>query len=129
MTDAIFSAITGFLLFSGALLMLIASLGLVRMPDLLTRMHATTKAGALGSGLMVLSVAVHFGQIDIVARAVAVVIFIILTAPVAAHAIGRASYFVGVPLWEGTVKDELKNRYDAKSHLLHSEHQRPADDP
>jgi multicomponent Na+:H+ antiporter subunit G len=121
MTDTVFQAITFFLLLVGAILMLIAALGLVRMPDLLTRMHATTKAGALGSGVMVLAVAFHFGQTDIVARALAVVIFVILTAPVAAHAIGRASYFVGVPLWEGTVKDELKDRYDAKRHILHSE--------
>jgi multicomponent Na+:H+ antiporter subunit G len=127
MTEMVFTVITAGLLLTGALLMLIAALGLVRMPDLLTRMHATTKAGALGSGLMVLAVAVHFGQTDIVARAVAVVIFIILTAPVAAHAIGRASYFVGVPLWEGTVKDELKNRYDARQHTLRSEAEPPPD--
>jgi multicomponent Na+:H+ antiporter subunit G len=125
MTDTIFTVITAFLLLTGAVLMLIAALGIVRMPDLLTRMHATTKAGALGSGLMVLSVAFHFGQTDIVARAVAVVVFIILTAPVAAHAIGRASYFVGVPLWDGTVKDELKHRYDPDKHVLHSETQEP----
>jgi multicomponent Na+:H+ antiporter subunit G len=127
MTDSIFSFVAFAFLMIGAVLMLIAALGLVRMPDLLTRMHATTKAGALGSGLMVLAVAFHFGQTDIVARAVAVVIFIILTAPIAAHAIGRASYFVGVPLWEGTVKDELKNRYDAKRHVLHSEDQPPSE--
>jgi multicomponent Na+:H+ antiporter subunit G len=126
MTEIVFPLIALGFLTIGAALMLIAAMGLVRMPDLLTRMHATTKAGALGSGLMVLAVAFHFGQTDIVARAVAVVIFIILTAPIAAHAIGRASYFVGVPLWEGTVKDELKNRYDAKRHVLHSE-DRPAD--
>ncbi len=121
MTEIIIQSITGFLLLTGALLMLIAALGVVRMPDLLTRMHATTKAGALGAGLMVLAVAFHFGETDIIARALAVVIFIILTAPVAAHAIGRASYFVGVPLWSETVKDELKDRYDPKSFTLRSD--------
>jgi multicomponent Na+:H+ antiporter subunit G len=70
------------------------------MPDLLTRMHATTKAGALGAGLIMLAVAVHFAEAAVVARAVGVILFIMLTAPVAAHAIGRAGYFVGVPFWE-----------------------------
>jgi len=112
--------LTGFLLIGGALLMLVAALGAVRMPDLPTRMHATTKAGALGGGLMVLAVAVYFAEAAVTARALAVVVFIILTAPVAAHIIGRAGYFVGVPLWEGTIRDDLKDRYDPDSHILHS---------
>ncbi len=120
MIELFWEVVTSALLLIGGLLMLVAALGLVRMPDLLTRMHATTKAGALGGGLTVLAVAVHFGEAEIVARALAVMTFIVLTAPVAAHAIGRASYFVGVPLWEGTVKDELKGRYDAQNHQLHS---------
>jgi multicomponent Na+:H+ antiporter subunit G len=114
---------TGFLMIAGALLMLVAALGAVRMPDLPTRMHATTKAGALGGGLMVLAVAVYFGEAAVTARALAVVVFIILTAPVAAHIIGRAGYFVGVPLWEGTIRDDLKDRYDPETHILHSRDQ------
>lgn len=114
--------ITAFLLLAGALLMLVAALGAVRMPDLPTRMHATTKAGALGGGLMVLAVAVYFGEGPVTARALAVVVFIILTAPVAAHIIGRAGYFVGVPLWEGTIRDDLEGRYDPETHVLHSRH-------
>lgn len=112
--------ITSVLLIGGALLMLVAALGAVRMPDLPTRMHATTKAGALGGGLMVLAVATYFGDGSVTARALAVVVFIILTAPVAAHIIGRAGYFVGVPLWDGTIRDDLKDRYDPESHVLHS---------
>ena len=50
--------------------------------------------------------------------AVAVIVFILITAPVAAHAIGRAGYFVGIPVWEKTVKDELVNCYDAETHRL-----------
>ena len=112
--------LTGFLLVLGSLLMLLAALGALRMPDLLTRMHATTKAGALGGGMMVLAVAVFFDDGAVTARALAIVVFIILTAPVAAHLIGRAAYFVGIPLWEGTLKDELKDRYDPESHTLAS---------
>ncbi len=113
--------LTAFLLLLGSLLMLLAALGALRMPDLLTRMHATTKAGALGGGTMVVAVAVFFDDGAVTARALAIVVFIILTAPVAAHLIGRAGYFVGIPLWEGTLKDELKDRYDPETHTLASE--------
>ena len=48
------------------------------------------------------------------------ILFILLTAPVAAHAIGRAGYFVGVPLWDKMLKDDLKDRYDPDTHILHN---------
>jgi multicomponent Na+:H+ antiporter subunit G len=112
--------LAGLLLLVGTLFMFIAALGLVRMPDLMTRMHATTKSGVLGAGLMLLGVALYFADAGVLARALAIIIFTMLTAPVAAHAIGRAGYFVGVPFWEGTVKDELKDHYDPDTHILAS---------
>ncbi|WP_299231849.1 monovalent cation/H(+) antiporter subunit G [uncultured Halomonas sp.] len=104
----------------GALFMLLAALGVVRLPDLLTRMHATTKAATLGVSLVMLAVALHFAQVAVVARAFAVILFIMMTAPVAAHVIGRAGYFVGTRLWEGTLKDELRPHYDPLTHELRS---------
>lgn len=111
------------LVLSGSFLMLLAGVGLNRMPDLLTRMHATTKAGALGIGLMVLAFSVvNWGDIAVVVRALAVVFFVILTAPIAAHVLARASYFVGVPQWDGVVKDVIKERYNLTTHELASRH-------
>lgn len=99
--------------------MFIAALGLVRMPDLPMRLHATTKAGALGAGLMVIAVGLYFfGDVGVAARSAAIIIFIVLTAPIAAHLIGRAGYFVGVPMWSETVKDELKGQYDTHEQVL-----------
>lgn len=92
----------------GAAFMLLAALGVLRMPDVFTRMHAATKAGALGGGLSFLAVAVHFGELGLGARALAAILFILLTAPVSAHVIGRAAYFLGVPRWEGTCVDEMQ---------------------
>jgi len=108
------------LLLMGAAFMVLASVGVLRLPDLPTRMHATTKAGALGAMLTMAGVAFHFGDSTVVARAVAIVVFIFLTAPIAAHVIGRAGYFTGIKLWEGTVKDELQERYDARLNRLES---------
>lgn len=106
------------LLLSSGFFMLLAALGILRLPDLPTRMHASTKAGALGAILVMTAAALFFGEAVVVTKAVAVILFILITAPIAAHAIGRAGYFVGVPLWEGSVKDELKSSYDPETHRL-----------
>jgi len=118
--------LTAVFLVAGAGFMLIAALGLLRMPDLLTRMHATTKAGVLGAGLIMVGAAIFIGQLTVVVKAVAVIAFLILTAPVAAHAIGRAGYFVGVPLWSQTHTDELEGRYDTETHILASSPEKPS---
>jgi multicomponent Na+:H+ antiporter subunit G len=98
------------LMLAGAAFMLIAAIGVLRLPDVLMRMHASTKAGTLGAGLLLLAVALIYGEIGIATRALATIAFLVLTAPVAAHMIGRAAYLVGVQLWEGTIVDELKDR-------------------
>ncbi|EXJ12851.1 MULTISPECIES: monovalent cation/H(+) antiporter subunit G [Nitrincola] len=106
------------LMLSSAIFTLLAAIGIIRLPDLLTRMHATTKAGALGIALMMVAAMFHFFDAVVSAKGLAVIIFILITAPIAAHAIGRAGYFVGIPVWDRTIKDELVNCYDEDSHRL-----------
>jgi CPA2 family monovalent cation:H+ antiporter-2 len=106
------------LILIGATFALRAGAGVIRMPDLFTRMQAATKASTLGIGCIILAVAVHFGELGVTTRALATIIFVFLTAPVAAHMIARAAYFVGVPLWEGTIIDELHGHYDWRAHKL-----------
>ncbi len=108
-------------LLAGCLFMLVAALGVFRMPDLLTRMHATTKSGVLGAGLIMCAVMLFFGESSVTLKALAVMAFTTLTSPIAAHTIGRAGYFIGVPLWEKTLKDELQGRYGEQSHTLRSQ--------
>lgn len=98
--------LTAFLLVGGALFAALAGLGVVRLPDVYTRMHAATKAGTLGAGLVLIAVAVHFADGGLSLKVMATVFFLVLTAPVAAHMIGRAAYRSGVPLWERSVVDE-----------------------
>jgi multicomponent Na+:H+ antiporter subunit G len=110
--------VTMALLLVGAAFLLLAAIGLHRMPDLFTRMSAATKGTTLGVGCMLLAVGVYFPGIGITTRSLAAIGFFFVTAPVAAHMIGRAAYFVGVPLWEETVRDELRGRYDPRTHAL-----------
>lgn len=104
--------LTSALLLVGSAFTFLAAAGLVRLPDLFTRMHAATKAGTVGVGALLLAVAVSAVEepgvgIDVSARAVATVIFVVLTAPVAAHCVARSAHRSGVaPPYEGTVVDE-----------------------
>jgi multicomponent Na+:H+ antiporter subunit G len=92
----------------GAGMVLLASLGLVRLPDLYTRMHASTKPATLGTSLVVAALAIHAGELGIGARALLIVLFFLLTAPVAAHRLAHAAYRAGVRRWPGTVRDDLE---------------------
>lgn len=106
------------LLLVGGFFMLIGGIGVIRMPDVFMRMSATTKASTMGVGFLLAGAAVLFGDFAISVRAVLTIVFILLTAPVAAHMIGRAAYFDGVPLWSATRLDDLKGHYDPASHTL-----------
>jgi multicomponent Na+:H+ antiporter subunit G len=108
------------LMLIGAAFTLIAAIGVARMPDLFLRLHCSTKSATLGIGCLLLGAALHFGNGAVWARALAAVVFFYLTAPVAAHMIGRAAYFAGVPLWGGTLSDELRGHYDERTHALKS---------
>ena len=95
-------------LLAGGLLSLVAAAGVIRMPDLFTRMHAATKTGTVGVSAIVIGMMIHFGNITVTSRGVLVIAFFLLTAPVAAHMIGRAAYRSGVSLWILTRIDEWK---------------------
>lgn len=95
----------------GALAILFASIGIVRMPDFYLRLSVTVKAATLGVGLLLACAAFFFPDVSVTTRAMAIVFFLLLTAPVAAHMIGRTAYHTGTPTWEGTLLDELDEDY------------------
>jgi multicomponent Na+:H+ antiporter subunit G len=106
-------AAAGVLILAGAFFMLVSALGVVRLPDLFMRMHAATKAGTLGAALVLFAAALLFGELAVTIKAVVVFLFLLLTAPVAAHVLGRAAYHAGVELWDRTTLDELAGKYGA----------------
>lgn len=112
------NALAQILMFIGAFFMLVAALGVFRLPDLYMRLHANTKSATFGVLFLLIGAAIHFWNFSITARAVAIIIFLFATAPVAAHIIGRAAYISGAPLWEGTLSDDLKGMYNPKTHEL-----------
>lgn len=102
----------------GAIFILLAAIGLLRMPDLFLRISVTTKAATLGVGLLLLGTALYFKEVSTTTRAIAIIIFLFLTAPIGAHLIGRAAYFIGIPLWKKSKHDDLQDKYDKKTHQL-----------
>jgi multicomponent Na+:H+ antiporter subunit G len=109
------------LMLVGVIFTFIAAMGVVRLPDLFMRMHANTKSATLGVGFIMLGVAVYFGDITVTTRALAVILFLLITAPISSHLLARAAYFSGIPLWEKTLSDDLRGHYDPKTHQLPGE--------
>ena len=104
---------TASLWIAGSAFALLAALGVMRMPDVFTRMQASTKASTLGLGFLLIGAALQLGDFASFIRVVSIGAFILLTTPVAGHVIARASYLTHVPLWDGTVLDERRSDSDA----------------
>ena len=100
-----------FFMAAGAFFILVAAIGLLRFPDLYMRISAATKASTLGVGFSLLSLAVHFSELGTSSRALATIVFIAITSPVAAHLISRSAYMTGTPLWHQSKIDELKDSF------------------
>lgn len=105
----------------GAIFVLLASIGLLRMPDSYLRISVTTKAATLGIGLLLIAAAIHFKDYSITSRVMAIILFMLLTAPVSGHLIGRTSYLSGVRLWKDSVMDDMKGKYHKATQELKSE--------
>jgi len=102
-------------LLAGGFFLFVAGLGILRLPDVLIRMHASTKAGTLGVGLVFAAAALYFGSTAEVVIAALTVVFLLVTAPVAAHAIARAAYRMNAPLSDRTHVDEWQGKYGRDS--------------
>ena len=98
-------------LVAGGFFLFVAGLGILRLPDVLIRMHASTKAGTLGVGLVFGAAALYFGNAADAAIAGLTIVFMLATAPVAAHAIARAAYRMNVRLSDRTHLDEWQGKY------------------
>jgi len=97
------------LLIAGSAFTLLATIGVLRFPDLYTRMHAASKAGAVGGGMILLAVAFVSLDGSVALRAVVGAAFLLLTTPVSAHLLARASHRTQSRAGSIMVLDELKS--------------------
>jgi multicomponent Na+:H+ antiporter subunit G len=101
--------VSGLLLF-GLFFLLAGTLGLLRLRDVYSRMHATTKSTTLGVAGVLLAGLFYFRFLGVSSglKEILILGFLFLTAPVGAHMIARAAYRAGVELWQGGGVDEFK---------------------
>jgi multicomponent Na+:H+ antiporter subunit G len=101
----------GIFLLLGSIFSFISALGVLRFPDFLLRMHASTKAGTMGISLILIAIVIQNPSFLVVIKTILIILFIFITAPVGAQMIARAAYFIKTPLCKETVIDELKEYY------------------
>jgi multicomponent Na+:H+ antiporter subunit G len=112
--------LSGALFMAGATLSLLAAVGVLRMPDVFTRMQASTKASTLGLGCLLAGLAIRHPDVSVAIRAGSIGAFMMLTTAVAAHVIARAAALTGAPLWTGTRIDERRPRAESPADRQHS---------
>ncbi len=98
----------------GSALTVLAGIGIVRLPDVFIRMHAATKVGTLGTGLIMVGVALHFADTAVTIRGVLTMLFLLLTAPIGAHMIGRAALRTGIEPWKATPTENSPKSGESK---------------
>lgn len=99
MLDMILNLLVMVFLLAGAFFFITATLGLLRFPDLFTRLHATGKGDTLGATLILMGLVIYAGLTPESIKILIMLIFILLTSPVATHAISRAVYVSGIKPW------------------------------
>jgi len=108
MITAALTYAAGAIIIFGATFSFLAAVGLLRLPDLYTRMHAAAKAGTVGSGLLLLAIALVAFDVSVALRVLVGVLFLLLTAPVAAHLLARAAYSAGYRPADITVINDME---------------------
>lgn len=102
------------LILLGAGLGVLSTFGLIRLPEVYLRSHAATKSATLGVLGILSGTFLYFLMFEgrVSARLLLGIVFVFITAPVAGHLMGRAAYRTGVPLWDKSVRDDLKRKVD-----------------
>ncbi len=116
MVQALTTILALMMLVSGLFFMLVAAIGVARMPDAYHRMHTATKGVTLGiTSLMIAAALVMAGESDtdlvaLTTKTVLVILFQFVANPVGAHMLAKAAHHDDAPMWAGTLSDELQER-------------------
>lgn len=94
--------VAALLLVAGTFFLLTGTVGILRMPDVYTRMHVAAKSDTLGAGLWLVGLAVIANDPTTVVKLLFLVVFVWITSPTAAHCMARAAYRSGVAAKPGT---------------------------
>lgn len=120
----------------GALFALIASIGIFKMPDFYSRLSVTVKAATIGIGFILIAVSMYFVDFAVTTKSLAIILFLIMTSPIAGFLVGRVAYLTGSKMWKYTMFDDLKKDIEAKQkenekineNIEKSDNQQPKDE-
>ena len=107
--DAIREILVWVLLVSGSLFAIVGGLGLIRLPDLFSRMHGSGVTDTLGAALILAGLMLHAGASLVTVKLGAVWFFLFLTSPTATHALARSALAEGLRPWTGNQGDASSN--------------------
>ncbi len=106
--SVVLDVVAAILMLAGAVIAVIAAVGLHRLPDVYARMHVATKPATLGITLCLTGAALRADNASTATKLMLAVIFQLVTTPAAGHLLGRAAHAARVPVSEFTVLDELR---------------------
>lgn len=103
--------IPALLMLFGGVISVVSAFGIIRFPDVYSRLHAATKSSTLAVLITLSGAFLYFLFADSVlsVRLILGIVFVFITSPVSGHLICRASYRSGVPMTKTTTVDELKD--------------------
>ncbi len=106
--NLVLDVVSAVLMLSGAVIAVIAAVGLLRLPDVYARMHVATKPATLGITLCLSGAALRVTGASTVTKLVLAIVFQLVTTPAAGHLLARAAHAARGPFSEHTVIDELR---------------------
>lgn len=98
----------------GAVFILLAAVGVLRFPDLYSRMHAATKASSFGVMLMLIGISVLVPKVYVIIVSFVIILFIYITAPIASHMVGRVAHLLKIKVHGEQAIDELESATQEK---------------
>lgn len=110
MTEILIISLISFFILAGTFFAVVATIGVVRLPDVYTRLHAASKSSTLGVMMMMLGTFLYFWYFDnyLDSKLFLAILFIFITAPVAAHLVSRSAFHSDVEPYKLTILNELK---------------------
>jgi multicomponent Na+:H+ antiporter subunit G len=109
MIDTAIQAAVWALLLGGVFFAVVGGIGLIRLPDLFSRMHGSGMTDTLGAGMILGGLALHAGADLVTVKLVAALFFLLVTSPTSTHALSRAALAQGVRPWVAEREDRSSN--------------------
>jgi len=101
MAAQVMNALSWLFLVTGSVFVIIGGLGLLRLPDFFTRVHAASITDTVGAWLVLVGLMLQAGAILVLVKVVLILVFLVLTSPLASHALTKAAYIRGLEPLQG----------------------------